>query len=183
MVEIEHYSNGNIRKIAVKNENGHFHNEHGPAIQEWFENGQEWHRAHWINGKRHNKYGPAVQIWYKNGQEECREYFINDEFHNEIVPAYQSWRLNGQERCKEYWINGKQLTEEEFQDKVKANWDATSYFYKLSDELFREFCSKKECEEFWNIENLHELKDTFEVYVDGKPVRISKQSAEKLGFI
>ena len=39
--KIEHYENGNIKSIEVKNKKGQFHNENGPAYQCWYENGQE----------------------------------------------------------------------------------------------------------------------------------------------
>ena len=35
--KIEHYENGNIKSISVKNKKGQFHNENGPAVQGWQE--------------------------------------------------------------------------------------------------------------------------------------------------
>ena len=89
-IKIEHYENGNIKSIEVKNKKGQFHNENGTAVQGWYENGQEKYRCYYINDQFHNENGPAVQHWYENGQEKYRGYCINGQLHNENGPAYQT---------------------------------------------------------------------------------------------
>ena len=126
MTEVEHYPNGNIKRIKIKNEKGELHNENGPAYQKWYLNGQEEYRSYWINGQYHNENGPAFQAWHPNGQEDYREYYLNGKYHNDNGPARQEWIENGQECFREYWINGEELTEEEFHElkdtiEVKTN--------------------------------------------------------------
>ena len=77
MIKVEHYDNGNIRKIEIKNEKGELHNEDGPAYQVWYKNGQESFRKHFIEGVLHNDNGPIHQSWYENGQERDRFYPLN----------------------------------------------------------------------------------------------------------
>ena len=112
--EVEHYENGNIKTIVVKDDNGRFHNSSGPAVQKWYENGQEDYRSYCVEGKRHNPSGPATQGWYENGQEQFRAYWMDGKKHNTSGPAFQGWYGDGQEWFREYWIDGRELTEEEF---------------------------------------------------------------------
>ena len=120
--KIEHYENGNIKSIEVRNEEHGYHNENGPAYQSWFDNGQEEYRSYYINNQAHNENVPAYQGWYENGQEKGRSYYINDQFHNENGPAEQYWYENGQEKGRSYYINGQYMTEEDFlgNQKVKV---------------------------------------------------------------
>ena len=89
---------------------------------------KEWY----LNGQRHREDGPAVEwtdgtkYWYLNGQ-----------LHREDGPAfedsngYKSWFLNGQRHredgpaieysggYKEWYLNDEELTEEEWEKKVR----------------------------------------------------------------
>ena len=78
-IKIKHYKNGNIERIEVRNKKGQFNNENGPAVQHWYENGQEKYRCYCINGQLHNENGPAYQTRFDNGQECYRKYNINGE--------------------------------------------------------------------------------------------------------
>ena len=66
----------------------------------------------WFNleGKLHRKDGPAVEC--SNGY---KSYFINDKLHREDGPAIEY--KNG---YKAYYINGKNLTEQEFNNRNKS---------------------------------------------------------------
>ena len=114
MKRVEHYPNGNIKRVEVRNKYSECHNDNGPAYQAWHKNGQECHREYHVNGKCHNEDRPAIQRWHENGQEEFRSYWINDKFHNDNGPAYQEWYPNGKEFRRVYYLNGEKLTEEEF---------------------------------------------------------------------
>ena len=85
-IEVEHFDNGQIKWLEIRDEDGKLHNPDGPAIQYWYDNGQEIRRVYWLHGERHNPDGPAYQSWYGDG---TQEYVA-------------------------YWLNGKQLTEAEF---------------------------------------------------------------------
>ena len=76
-IEVKHYGNGNIRRVEIKNEKGELHNTEGPAIQSWYENGQEEYRRHYVDNELYNTEGPALHEWYENGQEYHREYHLN----------------------------------------------------------------------------------------------------------
>ena len=84
--------------------NGKYHREDGPAI-EYADGDKEWY----LNGKRHREDGPAIE--YANGD---KEWFLNGELHREDGPAYEG--TNG---TKIWYLNGKQLTEKQFNKKMK----------------------------------------------------------------
>lgn len=87
-----------------------------------------------LNGKLHRADGPAVE--YSNGD---KEWFLNDLRHREDGPAFEGvgghkgWWRNGKlhredgpaVECsnghKEYFLNGEQLSEEEFNCRIKTN--------------------------------------------------------------
>jgi len=171
MINVEHYENGNIKKIEVRNEEGLFHNDNGPAEQSWYKNGQEKRRVYWIKDKTHNENGPAYQEWYENGQESSREYWLNRKLHNENGPARQIWHENGKEKCRVYFLN------DELHNK---NGPAYQKWYENGQEISREYwINDKELTE----EEFNERKETIEVIANNKIVRISKQSAKELGLI
>ena len=87
------------------NLNGKRHREDGPAI-EWANGDKSW----WINGQRHREDGPAIE-WANGDKEWC----INDQLHREDGPAIECH--NGD---KWWYINGKELTEQEFNNKNKV---------------------------------------------------------------
>jgi len=118
-IKVEHHKNGQIKRLEIRDENDKLHNPDGPAIQEWYENGQEEYRAYWLHGKLHNPCGPAIQCWYENGQEECRSYWRHDDPHNPYGPASQAWYEDGQEEYRYYYLRGKEITEAEFNRKRK----------------------------------------------------------------
>ena len=161
-VKVEHYENGQIQSIKSINEEGQYHNPNGPAIQRWFENGQEECREYWIDGKYHDPHGPTYQEWYKNGQEKCREYRVEGRLHNSEGPALQIWHENGQEKCREYWFNG---------ERHNPNGPARQEWYDNGREMYREYrlkgvrLTKKEFNQYHN---------TIEVTCNGKSVRINK---------
>ena len=51
-IKVEHYDNGQIKWLVIRDENGNLHNPGGPAYQEWYEDGQEECRAYYLNGKQ-----------------------------------------------------------------------------------------------------------------------------------
>ena len=80
------------------------HREDGPAVK-FPDGGKEWY----LNGKRHREDGPAVE--YSDGD---RSWFINGERHREDGPAVEY-----SDGGEEWYINGKELTEAEFDARMK----------------------------------------------------------------
>ena len=70
------WPNGNINSREYRNNNTQLHNEQGPALERWYENGQLQCQSYFINGQRHNEQGPAFELWYKNGKLCLQEYWI-----------------------------------------------------------------------------------------------------------
>ena len=114
------WPNGNINSREYRNNNTQLHNEQGPALEYWYENGQLRDQEYYINGQRHNERGPAYQRWHDNGQLWKQEYCINGQLHNEQGPAYQLWHKDGQLWFQEYWIEGNKLTETEFKSMIPS---------------------------------------------------------------
>jgi hypothetical protein len=84
--------------------NGKHHREDGPAI-EHTNGSKKW----FLNGKYHREDGPAIE--YTNG---AKYWFLNGKCHREDGPAWE--HTNG---AKYWFLNGKQLTEAEFNKKMK----------------------------------------------------------------
>ena len=114
------WPNGNIKSRKYLNADNYLHNEHVPAIEKWYENGQLMDQEYYINGQRHNERGPAIQRWSENGQLWFQGYFIKCRLHNEQGPALQSWYENGKVFKQEYWIEGKELTETKFKSMIPS---------------------------------------------------------------
>ena len=84
--------------------NGKLHREDGPAIE--YANGdKEWY----LNGELHREDGPAIED--ANGS---KVWFLNGKLHREDGPAIEL--ANGD---KWWYLNGKQLTEKQFNKKMK----------------------------------------------------------------
>ena len=85
-------------------QNDQYHRTDGPAI-EYADGSKSW----WQNDQLHRTDGPAIE--YANGH---KEWWQNDQLHRTDGPAIE-W-ANG---TKEWWLNGVQLTEAEFNQRVK----------------------------------------------------------------
>ena len=114
--------------IRWYNENGKRHREGGPAI-EWANGTKKWY----INGECHREDGPAVE--WADG---TKRWYINDELHREDGPAIERangdkyWYINGEchredgpavewaDGTKRWYINDEELTEEEFNRRLKG---------------------------------------------------------------
>ena len=96
-----HYSDRNMEIL---------HREDGPAVE--YTNG---HKSWYIDDKLHREDGPAVE--YTNGR---KAWFINGKLHREDGPAVEY--ANG---GKEWYLNGKELTEEEFNARMKPVTELT----------------------------------------------------------
>ena len=118
-IKVEHYKNGQIKRLVILDKNGNRHNPDGPTVQAWYADGQEEYREYYLNGTLHNPDGPAVQRWYEDGQEECRSYWAHGNLHNPDGPASQAWYEDGQEEYRDYYLRGKEITEAEFNRKRK----------------------------------------------------------------
>ena len=123
-------------------------------------------------GQLHNEGGPAVQSWYPNGQEKYRAYRINGEFYNnKNGPAVQVWYLNGQTMYETFYLNGNRHNDN---GPAIQGWDENG---------------KEKWKEYWvngeelTKEEFHKRINTVEVCANGRPVRISKQSAKALSLI
>ena len=92
-IEVQHYKNGNIKSIIIRNEKGKLHNIEGPSVQAWYENRQERVREYWVDGELHNTERPACQEWDEDG---------------------------GQEVYRMYWLKGMPLPKEEWEKKVNS---------------------------------------------------------------
>ena len=84
--------------------NGQLHREDGPAI-EYADGSKEWY----LNGRYHRVDGPAIE-WTSGN----KFWIINGELHREDGPAIEY--ANG---SKVWYIDGKELTESEFNNRIK----------------------------------------------------------------
>jgi antitoxin component YwqK of YwqJK toxin-antitoxin module len=64
----EYWPNGNLFREVYRKSDGKYHNDSGPAVLYWHENGVlEW-EDYYLNGEQHNVAGPAIRHWHENGQ-------------------------------------------------------------------------------------------------------------------
>ena len=92
-------------KIEWFNLEGKLHREDGPAV-EYADGGKEWY----VNGQIHREDGPAAE--YTKGN---KYWYINGKRHREDGPAVEY--ANGN---KEWFINSQELSEEEFNQRIKS---------------------------------------------------------------
>jgi hypothetical protein len=85
-ISLEHYPNGVPRILACHDENNQLHNDRGPAIQHWREDGTRKSKEWAIHGKNHREDGPAY-ILYNGGLTSSR-YFLNG-----VEYDRQEWEL------------------------------------------------------------------------------------------
>ena len=72
-------------------------------------------------GQLHNENGPSLIRWNQNGQKRCEIYYLNGKCHNENGPAYMAWYENGKKYEEEYWLNGKHYPTKEQWEEAKKN--------------------------------------------------------------
>jgi hypothetical protein len=99
---------------------GKLHREDGPAV-EYADGSKCWY----LKGKLHREDGPAVE--YANG---TKYWCLNDKLHREDGPAVEC-----ADGTKYWWLNDKELTEKEFNAKVKKTIVIDGVTYKLVKEL------------------------------------------------
>lgn len=80
------------------------HREDGPAV-EYADGGKEW----FLNGNLHREDGPAFE--YASG---TKVWYFNNLLHREDGPA-----IEYEDGDKYWYINGAELSEEEFNSKIK----------------------------------------------------------------
>jgi hypothetical protein len=99
--------------------NNMLHREDGPAVER-ADGTNYWY----LNGKRHREDGPAIE--WCNG---TKNWYLNGKLHREDGPAIES--ASG---IKLWYLNGKELTDEEFNAKVKKTTIIDGVTYKLVKE-------------------------------------------------
>ena len=104
----EIYNNGYSIELRWKNKNNELHNENGPAIVKYYQNGNLLNKQWLINDKFHNENGPAVIGYHENGNVKYKSWYVNDKLHNDS-PAIVWYNENGNVSYQEYWKNGKQI--------------------------------------------------------------------------
>lgn len=108
---IGYYDNRNIKR-EIYHVDGEYHREDGPAITQWYVDGEIMSEEYFINGKRHRDDGPAYISWTKDGLTTSEIYYYNGEYHREDGPAYNVWFSNGVLASMDYFIHGKRHRED-----------------------------------------------------------------------
>ena len=98
-IEVDEYGTQRYHNAA-----GQMHRDYGPAVITAFET-EIWMQ----NGQKHRTDGPAI-VWFDG----TKQWYQNGHRHRTDGPAIE--HANGR---KEWWINGEELTEDEFNQRVK----------------------------------------------------------------
>jgi hypothetical protein len=99
--------------------NGNLHREDGPAV-EYADGTKFWY----LNGKFHREDGPAVE--YADGS---KYWWLNGKRHREDGPAVEY-----ADGAKSWYLNDKELTQSEFNAKIKKTIVIDGVTYKLVKE-------------------------------------------------
>jgi hypothetical protein len=74
--------------------NGVKHCVDGPAIINWYPNGDKWYEEYYIYGDLHCIDGPAYKRWYKSKNIAYEAYYVNAKLHRIDGPAIIEWYNN-----------------------------------------------------------------------------------------
>ena len=98
----KYYENNSLKSIFYMDDAFHFHNDNGPAVVEYYEDGTLSSEYWYINGKKHNDNGPA-EIWYSSdGSVQKKVWYINGYEQRENHPTCIWYFSSGIVRA-EYW--------------------------------------------------------------------------------
>lgn len=87
---IEYYSlEGNKQQVRVEKWyfEGILHRHDGPALTEFYENGNKKEELWWFNGLQHKQDEPAVINYYKNGDVQEKTWYTDDKIYNPNGPS------------------------------------------------------------------------------------------------
>ena len=100
--------------------NDKLHREDGPAIEN-ADGSKYWY----LNDNLHREDGPAIE-----NADGSKRWYLNDKLHREDGPAVEY-----ADRSKRWYLNNKELTQAEFNAKVKKTTVIDGVTYKLVKEL------------------------------------------------
>jgi len=117
-VKTIYYYNGKLKQIIYRLNNKR-HREDGPAVIWYDDTGNIIEEERYYkNGINHREDGPAV-IWYnKDGTIEREYYYLNGKYHREDGPADIWYNKDGTIDREIYCLNSKELTKEQFENKM-----------------------------------------------------------------
>ena len=172
------YYNGELTQKIKYNDASQYHNDSGPALIEYYPNGQISQQSFYKENKLHNTAGPAVIGYHEDGSKKL-EYWFVDGIHTDglcVVEYYgdgsfycQEWRLGGKRHREggparivyypggatsiEYWaINGAPHRADgpaSIYYNSDGSIDVAEYFYKG-----HRFNDKKEYEDYLKKNNI-----------------------------
>lgn len=103
---IEYYVNGHPHVEYHYDEFTNIHREDGPAIIEYYSNGNIYYEKYIIHGKTNRNNGPSIIYYYDNGNIKFEQYLVNNKFHREDGPACIGYYENGNIKYEHYFLNG-----------------------------------------------------------------------------
>lgn len=81
------------------------HREDGPAVVQYYKDGNKKYEAWSINNRPHREDGPAKIWYYENGNKEIEEWWIDNELHREDGPATIEYYENGNKQYESWYKN------------------------------------------------------------------------------
>lgn len=102
-----YYPNGKLESVCYYNESSLFHREDGPAVIEYFMNGDIAYELFYFNGNFHREDGPAVIRYKRKGELDHKSFYIHGKRHNENGPAIITYETNEKILAVEYYYNDK----------------------------------------------------------------------------
>jgi antitoxin component YwqK of YwqJK toxin-antitoxin module len=83
------------------------HREDGPAVLNWYENGNVMREHYCIEGKLHREDGPAQRYYYEDGSIKWEAWCVNGQIHRLDGPAFILYREDRSVEKEEYFVNDK----------------------------------------------------------------------------
>jgi len=102
---VEYYSNGREKSEAWFDIEGSYSRSDGPALTEWWENGQVSVVKWMLGGMMHREEGPAIETWFANGQVRRKAWYQSNVRHRADGPASVEYYENGQMMSQEWYLN------------------------------------------------------------------------------
>lgn len=104
-----HDKQGTNPRLVVRTSGFEFHNENGPALQVFHDNGELALQCFFENGVLHNNHGTPALVEYDNsGRVLRKEYYVHGARYRNLDPAIVTWNYT-MNTMTEYWYKNNTL--------------------------------------------------------------------------
>jgi hypothetical protein len=115
--EAEYTTDGVLRRLVFRKDNGSKHREGAPAYRSYYPNGRLRVVGWSMNGKRHREDGPAYTSYLGDGRPFLVQWYFKGSPHRLDGPAYTVYHTSSGQVVKYSWyLYGRRYTEDEYRE-------------------------------------------------------------------